>query len=241
MFVRLYSNNEQTVRVEFATPIPLEIANVLRKVVYTHAPVWAFDSVEVKNNPSHHALPSELLEEKLKHVILQCVKVPPHPHIMRQHALKASLRPIPSNAKTIKGVDIVFKGVGHSYACTNAAQEFGISAFPSTLDIVHIFPPPTTSTPIAFTGPQTQRTNGFDVTLDATFANAHESDDASQRYAVSNVQFAFSPLNDTAVHALTYTGRGHYASPELVFLWGVQCMHEHLDLIEKAFVSQLHS
>lgn len=232
MFVRFFANNDQSVRVEFSAPIPLALANMIRKVLYIHAPVWAFDIVEVKNNPSHHSLPSELLEEKLKHIILQCAK-PAHINTMRMHALKASLRPIPSSAKSIKGSDIIFKGTTHAYAAANAAVEFGLSVWPHAVDIAHVFP-----TTFATPG-STSKPTGFDVSFDAHFASAFDMNDASNRYAVSNVRFAFSPNDPNTVVELTYEGRGHYASPDILFMWGMHRLHEHLQAIEVAFVAQL--
>jgi hypothetical protein len=236
MFVRIQTvHGEQTVRVEFSVPISLRIANVIRKTLYVHTPVWAFDAVEVKNNPFHHALPSELLEEKLKHVILRCSK-PANINVMRMHAIKASLRTISLSAKSIKGSDVQFKSSTHAYAAANAATEFGVFVYPPHVEIAHVFQPPAVATTLEVAGP---RSNGLDATFDARFASAFDSNDASQRYAVSNVRYTFCPGNDTAVSEVTYEARGHYATPEIVFMWGLQKLHEHLHAIEEGFVAKV--
>ena len=237
MFVRVSgapdSASDQGVRVVFATPIPLHVANMLRRAIYSHAPVWAFEAVEVKHNPFHHVVPSELVEEKMKHLVLRCAR-PAQMHVMRGHTAKASIRPIPASAKSIKGTDIVFKSAT-SYASANPALEFGVSVWPLGVEISNAFQAPPAATAHGTVG--ATRNAGLDATLDAIFASAFDVGDASQRYAASNCRFEFSPSNDEMVTALVYTARGHYASPDLVFVWGVQRMHDHLNAIEEAFVA----
>ena len=218
MFVKLHVFDAQCVRIEFMDPIPLHVYNMLRRAVYAHAPVWAFDSVVVTSNPFHNVTPSELIEGRLKHVVLSCKSFPMH--IMQMYKVKACLKPLRVGAQAICTSDIDFKSP-MGYAMANPVAEFGISASPN-VKVVNV-------------SAESGKTN-VEAVLEASFASAFERGDTSQRYGVYNVQIETGAPNDE-VKSMVYSARGHFQDkPDVIFQMGMQRLQDHIAIIEEAFL-----
>ena len=60
-----------TVDVRFAVPISIQLFNVIRKALYDHVPVWSFDDLKVGRNTCIASVPSELLVNKMKNLVIR--------------------------------------------------------------------------------------------------------------------------------------------------------------------------
>jgi hypothetical protein len=253
MYVRARVCTETRVRLEFLHPVPLHVYNAIRRALYVYCPVWAFDSVHVNKNPFHNAMPSELVEEKLKQIIVACERTHVPLETLRMLPLNAFLKPIPIHVRVVRGSDVGFESSA-AYGSMNPMYECSLFVSNGALPIVSIpaYPMP------PFVEPRACDTHGrrvddaryrsalhhdLDVSLQGSFASANDARDACQRYAVNAVRLELAPDSDDAderVACIVYQSRGHYTDPTVVFTLGMHAMLESLEALKNSFLDALH-
>jgi hypothetical protein len=212
MQVQLRQMDAQTVQVVCMQPIAISLYNLIRKFLYMHVPVWAFTHVEIKTNPIHNAIPSELIETKLKQIVIQCQ----NPNVQKMYFYKvdANLKPV----KTImKGSDIQFKQV---FSSMDPVSEFGLHIDPS-VEVIAL---------------QGKSDATFDAHIEGKFGTAFEYKDQCSRYAIHNASIIEEDEEQNTVSVFEYSSRGHYTNATYLFHLSLQSIQAMLTKLEIAFL-----
>jgi hypothetical protein len=204
------------IRVVCMQPIPLHLYNVIRKALYMHVPVWAFDHVDVKVNPIHNAIPSELIENKLKQLIITSEA----PNRVNAYKICATVKPV--NA-IMRGSDIVFKP--SMYASIDPIREFGIRVDPN-VEIIAML--------------KKTENVAFEIALDGKFGTAFQNNDQCVRYSVYNVSIEEENEDANTVSSFVYMGRGHYAQGDCLFYLAMQSIQDMIHELEVGFLECTH-